>query len=150
MKRISLTQNKSVIVDDDTFIWLSKHKCFACAHKGRYAGFCEKVNGKWKTILIHRRIMRAREGQIVDHINRNPLDCRMKNLRIVSCRQNILNGGSVERRSIGKRGTYFDMRSKNWIARVRIGDKKRIHLGSFRTQKEASLMYDKAFKQHSK
>ncbi len=47
--------------------------------------------GKNKTILLSRYIMRAGKGEIVDHIERNPLDNRRCKLRIVNSRQNMLN-----------------------------------------------------------
>jgi hypothetical protein len=44
-----------------------------------------------KQTVLSRFIMDAKEGQIVDHINRNPRDNRRSNLRIVTHRQNSLN-----------------------------------------------------------
>jgi hypothetical protein len=41
--------------------------------------------------LLSRFVMDAKEGRIIDHINRDPLDNRRKNLRIVNKRQNCLN-----------------------------------------------------------
>jgi hypothetical protein len=42
-------------------------------------------------IPLSRFVMNAKEGEIVDHKNRSPLDNRRKNLRIVNKRQNCLN-----------------------------------------------------------
>jgi hypothetical protein len=46
---------------------------------------------KKKYFSLPRYILKAKKGQIVDHINRNPLDNRRENLRIVNARQNVLN-----------------------------------------------------------
>jgi len=45
----------------------------------------------YNAIPISRYIMRAGKGEIVDHINREPLDNCRCNLRIVNARQNMLN-----------------------------------------------------------
>jgi hypothetical protein len=44
-----------------------------------------------KTTALARIILKAKKGQIVDHINRDPLDNQRSNLRIVTHRQNMLN-----------------------------------------------------------
>ncbi len=44
-----------------------------------------------KTIALARVVLKAKKGKIVDHINRDPLDNRRSNLRIVNHRQNMLN-----------------------------------------------------------
>jgi len=44
-----------------------------------------------KAISLSRYIMHAVKGDFVDHINRNPLDNRRCNLRIVNARHNVLN-----------------------------------------------------------
>ncbi len=50
---------------------------------------CDYKNKKY--FSLPRFILKAKKGQIVDHINRKPLDNRRCNLRIVSSRQNALN-----------------------------------------------------------
>ena len=44
------------------------------------------VDGKSKNkiLLMHRHIMNAKKGDVVDHINHNRLDNRKSNLRVVS------------------------------------------------------------------
>ncbi len=44
-----------------------------------------------KTTALARIILKAKKGQTVDHKNRNALDNRRSNLRIVTHRQNMLN-----------------------------------------------------------
>jgi hypothetical protein len=44
-----------------------------------------------KTTALARLVIKAKKGQIVDHRNREPLDNRKCNLRIVTNRQNMLN-----------------------------------------------------------
>lgn len=64
---------------------------------GKYVGAYIKENDDMyqfankKELVLHRGVIRAKEGQIVDHINNDKFDNRRKNLRIVKPKQNALN-----------------------------------------------------------
>jgi hypothetical protein len=42
-------------------------------------------------VALHRLVLMAADGQIVDHKNRDPLDCRRANLRFATNSQNSVN-----------------------------------------------------------
>lgn len=96
-RTIALTRALVAVVDDADYPALSRHKWFALANGGssrspRYvAARSITDNGKRRTLLMHRVIASASEGQEVDHCNRNPLDNRRSNLRIASRNQNVWN-----------------------------------------------------------
>ena len=69
---------------------------------------------------------------MLDHINRNKLDNRICNLRIVSIQENNFNTNS--------NGVSFRENRKKWISRI-TKDKKTIHLGSFNNEEEAREAY---------
>ena len=67
-------------------------------------------NGTKKTVRLHREIIGAKDGEIVDHINRNKLDNRLCNLRIVSRRENNHNSDKHDAAKL----YYYDKRKKRW------------------------------------
>jgi hypothetical protein len=75
----------------------------------------------------------------IDHINRDPYDNRIANLRLASYAEN--NRNRSDKRSLGQRGV---LHVKNrWVARITV-NKELIQLGSFKTFIEAKAAYDKA------
>jgi len=62
------------IVDAADYEWLSRYRWFLCG-----AGYAAR-HAPGKTILMHREIMQAPAGMVVDHINGNRLDNRRCNL----------------------------------------------------------------------
>lgn len=83
--------------------------------------------------LLHRLIMKAWPNEIIDHHNGNGLDCRKINLRRASGSLNQQN----RRQSRGiEKGVYLVKKTGNWAAEIKV-NKRKICLGTFRTQDEA-------------
>lgn len=77
----------------------------------------------------------------IDHINRNPSDNRIQNLRLTDPRQNGQNRG----REAEAIGTIRATGCKKFCAQIRIGDHN-FYLGIYATRKEASAAYWGAFR----
>ncbi len=96
---------------------------------------------------MHRLIMNAPKGMLVDHINRNGLDNRKANLRIVTHTQNMWNNGQrVERYSSKYRGVSWHKRQRRWMAVISVNGRART-LGYYRDEKEAARAFDRAAKE---
>ncbi len=143
MREIPLTQGKVAIVDDSDYSWLSKFKWHYAEWKG--IGYAKKNNkGKIPAILkMHRLVIGAKDGEKVDHINRNTLDNRKANLRLVTQSQNMMNTGLRKTNKSGIKGVCFTSREGKWLASI-WKDRKQIYLGYFDDKKDAALAYNKA------
>ena len=73
-----------------------------------------------KTIRMHRHVMNAKDGTIVDHINRVRHDNRKYNLRTVTARENCINISIRKDNTSGVTGVNYHNRDKLWIARINI------------------------------
>lgn len=91
-------------------------------------------------IYMHRLIMSFPERLQVDHVNRNGIDNRLENLRIVTNTQNQLNKGRRNSKSTYK-GVY-EIRPGVFKSMISF-NKKSITLGLFKTPEEAALEYNK-------
>ena len=91
------------------------------------------VNGKPKKILAHRVIFGIHHGYIpdlVDHIDRSPLNNNIENLRATSKKLNAINTGLPSNNTSGIKGVSWSKASKKWSAQIKVNGKK-IHLGTF-------------------
>jgi len=61
---------------------------------------------------------------VVDHWNRNPLDNRKSNLRIVTQHCNVLNSSKRNDNTSGMTGVWFDKKNNKWCAEIKLNDKK--------------------------
>jgi hypothetical protein len=140
MKFISLTQGKFSLVDDEDYDWLTQRKWFAMQLKySKDRPFIAlSWDGKGKHVLMHRVIVDAQEGMVVDHINHVMLDNRRCNLRVCTHSQNSMNKCRQSNNTSGFTGVTWH--HGVWEARIMVS-RKSIYLGSAHSPEEASLLY---------
>lgn len=134
------------LVDIDLAYLADKYKFHITTHG--YVRGHDTVNKK-DFGLARLIIKNIPKGLEVDHINRNKLDNRRSNLRIVTRSQNMHNTGLSKNNTTGAKGVY--RAGSRYGAQVKI-EKKTHYLGLFSTLKEASNAIDqfKANKLRSK
>lgn len=82
-------------------------------------------------VRLHRLLFPSiPDGYVVDHINRNKLDNRRKNLRIVTQKENNQNIPLRSNNTSGVYGVFFDKRAKRWRSQIS-RDGKTTHVGVF-------------------
>jgi len=142
MKEIELTKGQVTLVDDDDYEKFGHLKWHALKSRGNRFRAARSVcnKGKKRTLLLHREIIGAEPGDVVDHINRNPLDNRRSNLRIASHTKNLLNRPNQPNNKSGFKGVYWSSRDRLWMVDARAGE-ARISRG-FKTAADAARAYD--------
>jgi len=88
-----------------------------------------------KQIRLHREILNAKQGQLVDHKNLNGLDNRRSNLRFCSHSENLYNTKIQRNNTSGYKGV-IQYRPGRWRATIKVNGKP-THLGCFLSPHEA-------------
>ena len=93
-------------------------------------------------LRLHRLVMDAPDGYLVDHVNRIPLDNRKSNLRLCTPAENSRNVGVSQSNSTGFKGVYFEKLNNKYRARIKYNG-KRVSLGCYENAVDAAIAYDK-------
>jgi hypothetical protein len=147
MKKIYLTgkygKGKYTLVDDENYEWLNQWKWYRTE-----LGYVSRTNNVRRSTLpkkiqMHTLILNPPAGLEPDHINRNKLDNRRANLRVVTRSQNMWNRGLDQNNNSGYRGVVWNKRANRWIATIGVHG-ERIYLGAFKIKEEAALAFKQA------
>ena len=95
---------------------------------------------------MHRFLANTPKGMDTDHINRNKLDNRRCNLRVVNRSENMFNTPKSSKNKSGYKGVHIvpvSVNPKNrWVAQI-TKNYKNFFLGYYPTAKTASDAYNK-------
>lgn len=130
---------KEILIDDEDWTLVSNHNwCVRKIHKTFYAFTTTR-----KPFSMHRLILGAKKGEIVDHIDRNGLNNQRTNIRICNTSKNAVNALYPKRTTTNYRGVWKNEKKNRWHSRIRTSE-GRLYLGSFLTAEEAAIAYNKA------
>lgn len=108
----------------------------AAAHRWHLSGAgyaaCRRVDGPRRLVYLHRALLGLGPGdrRYGDHINRNKLDNRRTNLRVLTSEQSAQNIGRQRGGSSRFRGVYWHSRKQCWCASIKVQGRRK-HLGYF-------------------
>lgn len=147
MKEIILTQKQVAVIDDNDYKIVKDYKWYAIISKTKRTYYAASTINK-KMVQMHRLILKASTGQLVDHIDGNGLNNLRENIRICNKTENNRNRHSTVGVSKYK-GVTWHKPTKKWRARITVNSKK-IHLGLFLLETSAAEAYDKKLKNYLK
>lgn len=137
---VELTKNQFALIDEQDYEWLSQYNWYYSSTG--YACRDQRIDGKKYCILMHRFITDAQLGFDVDHINRNKLDNRRSNLRIVSRQENMRNLVKQKKKcSSSYIGVSLAKQLGKWESSITVNNKRKI-LGYFSSEIEAAIAYN--------
>jgi hypothetical protein len=145
---VALTQGKFALVDEEDFELVSRFTwCFSAVKDRPDVGYAKtRDNETGRQFRLHQLVL-GFPSHMIDHINRDRLDCRKKNLRAATGKQNQGNREGSKNNTSGYRGVYWHVRDAVWRAQI-MRNKKQIGLGTFQSAEDAARAYDRAAREH--
>jgi hypothetical protein len=112
----------------------------------------KRVNLFGQPYLVHRVVFSMRYGYCkdeLDHINGDPSDNRLENIRAVTRSQQNMNRGINSNNTSGYKGVYWFKPTSCWQVRIKV-EGKYISLGYFKDIEKAAEAYKIGAEQHHK
>lgn len=142
MIEVSLSQGAVALIDDEDFPLIQNHTWWAYRRRLSSHADYAFTTIKKRTVFMHRRIMSAARGQVVDHANGDGLDNRRANLRLCTVSQNGANRHAVPIGEAGFRGVHRSSKpGRPYRVRI-IANRIRYYGGYFDCAIEAAKMAD--------
>jgi len=141
---VPLTKGHVAVIDAadvpqvEKFLW--------CAHVCRHAVYALRgyeVKGKTKLVMMHRELIGAPHGRLVDHVDGNGLNNRRANLRLASNSENTRNSKKRIDNKSGYKGVCWDELQRKWRASIRLNGRQ-TYLGLYASPQEAHNAYREA------
>lgn len=138
--------------DDQDIELISKHqwhlKNDPSVSSGGYIATNIKTSTGYKSVTLHRLVLGdIPKGMQIDHIDRNTLNNRRSNLRIVTPLQNVLNRESFKGSSSKYKGVAFEKDRKRWKASICVNGVLK-NLGRYKVERDAAIAYNQAAKKY--
>ena len=131
-------RNRVALVDEDVYAWAIVYRWFVNDRGYIHRNRLRREFELGSTVRLHNLILPPVQGQVVDHINRDPLDNRRANLRLVTPAQNAMNRRSREGRS---RFRGVSGHEGSWQCKLRIANQE-LRLGRYSDERDAARIYD--------
>ena len=138
MREIPLTRGMVAFVDDEDYKYLSQWNWY---YSGGYAK--ARVGNPRKVIAMHRLLLNANRGDIVDHVNRNKLDNQKSNLRKSDCVGNSRNRSKYNMQTSSTfKGVFYDKKKSKYTGRITIEKGKTLYLGHYVLETDVAFYYN--------
>lgn len=152
MKIIISTDGVKFYVDDEDFENVNRYKWRTEIH-GNTRRVCRKncitKNADWigaSSTLLHRFILKAKKGKIIDHIDGNGLNNCRSNLRLCTHKENSRNTSSRKGSTSKYLGVSLNRRNNKWLCQIQVDGKNKF-LGYFIEEWIAAHQYN-VFSKH--
>lgn len=133
LKRRDGTVRALALIDDEDAALVDGHSW----HLSGPGYAAAKIKGK--EVYLHRLLTGATKGQEVDHINRDRLDNRRANLRLVDHLTNMQNTGSRDGSTSRYRGVSWHKERRKWVVYVKVAGVQH-YCGLFEDEDEAAAV----------